>query len=94
MNIRARLSSKGQLVIPKAVRDAHGWEEGMEFEFVDRGTEVSIRPARKFDPRFPPISWEEFERHRIKIDRPFPTDDEIDAAMLTEAKRRFDASSH
>ncbi len=93
MNVRATMSSKGQLVIPKAVRDAHGWQEGMEFEFIEKGQEVTIRPVRKFDPRFPPISWEKFERDRIKIDRPFPTDEEIDGALIAEAKRRFDAKS-
>lgn len=91
MNVRAKMSSKGQLVVPKAVRDAHGWEEGMEFEFVDRGQEVTIRPASKFDPRFPPISWEEFKARRVKIDR-FPTDKEIEDTLLAEAGRRFDAS--
>ena len=61
MNARAKMSSKGQIVVPKEIRDARGWGEGMEFDFVDNGKEVTIRPARQFDPRFPPITWEEFE---------------------------------
>ena len=32
-----RLSSKGQVIIPKAVRDGHGWVEGMEFVVQDDG---------------------------------------------------------
>lgn len=32
-----RLSSKGQISIPKAVRDAQGWKVGQEFAFVPTG---------------------------------------------------------
>ena len=34
MNI-ARLSSKGQLIIPKPIRQAHGWDTGQELEVID-----------------------------------------------------------
>ncbi len=91
MNARAKMSSKGQIVVPKEIRDARGWGEGMEFDFVDNGKEVTIRPARQFDPRFPPITWEEFEAARVRIDR-FPTDEEIQETLLAEAGRRFDAT--
>jgi AbrB family looped-hinge helix DNA binding protein len=41
-----RLSSKGQLVLPKAVRDADAWTEGTEF-IVERVPEgVLLRPIR------------------------------------------------
>lgn len=47
---RTRLSSKGQLVLPKAIRDADGWTEGTEF-LVERVAEgVLLRPARPFPP--------------------------------------------
>ena len=41
-----RLSSKGQLVLPKAIRDADNWAEGTEFlvERVAQG--VLLRPIR------------------------------------------------
>ena len=42
----ARLSSKGQLVLPKAIRDADHWGEGTEF-LVERVAEgVLLRPVR------------------------------------------------
>ena len=43
-----RLSSKGQLVLPKAIRDAGAWAEGTEFivEAVPGG--VLLRPVRAF----------------------------------------------
>ena len=41
-----RLSSKGQLVLPKAIRDADDWREGTEF-VVERVPEgVLLRPLR------------------------------------------------
>jgi AbrB family looped-hinge helix DNA binding protein len=43
-----RLSSKGQLVLPKAIREAHAWTEGTKF-IVERVPEgVLLRPVRSF----------------------------------------------
>jgi AbrB family looped-hinge helix DNA binding protein len=43
-----RLSSKGQLVLPKAIREADAWVEGTEF-IVERVPEgVLLRPVRSF----------------------------------------------
>jgi len=28
---KVKLSSKGQVILPKSVRNAHGWQAGMEF---------------------------------------------------------------
>ena len=41
-----RLSTKGQLVVPKEIRQRHGWTEGMELVLEDRGDGVLVRPAR------------------------------------------------
>jgi AbrB family looped-hinge helix DNA binding protein len=46
-----RLSSKGQVIIPKAVRDAHGWGEGLEFAIEDLGDAIVLRPAKVFPVR-------------------------------------------
>jgi AbrB family looped-hinge helix DNA binding protein len=47
-----RLSSKGQVIIPKAVRDAHGWREGMEFTVEDvAGGGIVLRPSNKGLPK-------------------------------------------
>ena len=45
---KTRLSSKGQVIIPKAVRDRHGWQPGVELEVEDRGDAVVLRPAKPF----------------------------------------------
>jgi AbrB family looped-hinge helix DNA binding protein len=40
-----RLSTKGQLIIPKEIRERHGWEAGIELEIEDRGDAVLLRRA-------------------------------------------------
>jgi AbrB family looped-hinge helix DNA binding protein len=44
---RTRLSSKGQIIIPKAVRDAHGWTEGTEFTVEDTKGGLLLKPERR-----------------------------------------------
>jgi bifunctional DNA-binding transcriptional regulator/antitoxin component of YhaV-PrlF toxin-antitoxin module len=44
----ARLSSKFQISIPKAVRTAHAWGPGQEFAFIPRGTGVLLVPVPEF----------------------------------------------
>lgn len=43
-----RLSTKGQLVVPKEIRQRHGWTEGMELVLEDQGDSVLLRPTRHF----------------------------------------------
>ena len=43
---RTRLSTKGQLIIPKEVRDRHGWSAGTELLVEDLGGAVIVREAR------------------------------------------------
>lgn len=45
-----RLSSKGQLIIPKAVRDAHGWQPGLEFIVIDSARGLLLIPRRQIEP--------------------------------------------
>jgi AbrB family looped-hinge helix DNA binding protein len=41
-----RLSSKGQIILPKAVRDLHHWAPGTDFSVEDTGDGVLLRPIR------------------------------------------------
>ena len=45
---KTRLSNKGQVVIPKAVRAVHGWEAGLEFiiEHVNDG--IKLKPIKPY----------------------------------------------
>ena len=50
-----RLSSKGQLVLPKAIRDADNWSEGTEFVVERVAQGVLLRPV----PRLPATRLED-----------------------------------
>lgn len=43
---KTRLSSKGQVIIPKSSRDAHHWEAGQELVVIDTDEGVLLKPAR------------------------------------------------
>jgi len=45
---KTRLSNKGQVVIPKAIRVLHGWKPGLEFviENVDDG--IKLKPMKPY----------------------------------------------
>ena len=44
-----KLSSKGQLVLPKPVRESFGWRQGMEFSVEPSSEGVLLRPVRCFE---------------------------------------------
>jgi AbrB family looped-hinge helix DNA binding protein len=46
--MRTRLSTKGQLIIPKSIRDRHGWAAGVELVLEDHGDAVVVRLAKPF----------------------------------------------
>jgi len=43
-----KLSSKGQVVLPKSVREAHGWGPGTEFVVESTADGVQLRPKAPF----------------------------------------------
>lgn len=45
-----RLSSKGQVVLPKPVRETLGWTQGMEFRIEANKEGVLLRPVSCFQP--------------------------------------------
>lgn len=45
-----KLSSKGQIIIPKWLRDAYRWDAGLEFVVIDTGEGILLRPSRPFEP--------------------------------------------
>jgi AbrB family looped-hinge helix DNA binding protein len=45
-----RLSSKGQIILPKTVRDVHHWAPGTDFSVEDTGDGVLLRPIKAGQP--------------------------------------------
>lgn len=45
--VTATLSSKGQIVIPKEIRDALQWEAGMELTLVSSASSVTLKSMPK-----------------------------------------------
>lgn len=43
-----KLSSKGQVIIPKGVRNTHQWEAGLELLVIDTGDGILLRPKAPF----------------------------------------------
>ncbi len=44
----ARLSSKGQLIIPKPMRKTHGWNTGQELEVIDTEEGILLKSRNPF----------------------------------------------
>lgn len=44
MNVRAKLTSKGQITLPKQVRERYGLKTGDIVEFVERNGETVLKP--------------------------------------------------
>ena len=47
---KTTLSTKGQLIIPKVIRERHGWKVGTELAIEDMGEAVVIRPLGSVKP--------------------------------------------
>ena len=43
-----KLSSKGQVIIPKKLRDAHHWLAGQELIAIDTGDGILLKPKQPF----------------------------------------------
>lgn len=67
MGIEIRVSSKGQIVIPKEVRDALGLEAGGKLTLERAGRRIILEVPQPDRPR---ISYEEFRRRVPKYQGP------------------------
>jgi AbrB family looped-hinge helix DNA binding protein len=80
-----RLSSKGQVILPKSVRDQHHWTAGMDFSVEDTGDGVLLRPIRPSQPsRLEDVAG---CLHRSGAAR---TIEDMDAAIDAELRERRD----
>lgn len=79
-----KLSSKGQVIIPKTVRSAHHWEPGLELVVIDMGEGILLKPKAPF-----PVSTLTNVAGMLKGRIQPKTDEEIESAMASAARRAW-----
>jgi len=80
---KTRLSPKGQVILPKAVRQAHGWPPGTEFSVEEFQDGVLLRPLRLFQPtRLEDVFG------CLRHEGPAKTLQEMEEAIAEEVRRR------
>jgi AbrB family looped-hinge helix DNA binding protein len=77
------ISTKGQVILPKAIRDRRHWTAGMRLTVEDTADGVVLKPA----PLFAPTSIDAVFGS-LAYDGPALTLEEMDAAIAGEARRR------
>lgn len=87
MGIREKIgtvvSTKGQVILPKAIRDRRGWSTGTRLIVEDTADGVLLKAS----PLFPPTTVDEVFGS-LKYDGPPISLEDMDAAIVREAKRR------
>ena len=83
-----KVSSKGQIVIPKELREAHHITPGMEFVVSTVGDEIRLRPA----PLFTPTTHEQAAGCLHRKGRKPMTDAEMNKAVRKRVKRLDDVT--
>ncbi len=79
------VSTKGQVILPKSIRDRRDWDAGTRLVVEDRPDGVLLRLA----PAFPPTRPEDVFA-RLQHDGPPVQVEDMDAAILAEARRQHD----
>jgi AbrB family looped-hinge helix DNA binding protein len=79
-----RLSTKGQVILPKAIRERRGWAAGDELIVEDRPDGVLLRAAAKF----PSTKMEDVFGRLGPVDRVISIED-MNRAVIEEARRRY-----
>jgi len=69
MSETATLSSKFQISIPKAIRNAQHWEAGLTFAFIPKGTGVLLVPVPKRDALQGLVRGASASNYRDRTDR-------------------------
>jgi AbrB family looped-hinge helix DNA binding protein len=81
----ARLSTKGRITLPKAIRISRDWRPGTEFTIEEGGDGVLLRPAI----RFPTTDLQEVAGC-LRSKRKAKTPAQMRSAIMREALRRHD----
>ena len=82
--LTTRVSSKGQIVLPKALRDRRGWAAGAELIVEERPEGVLLRAA----PKKEATKYEDVRGSLGPVDSVVSVE-EMHEAVLEEARRRW-----
>ena len=95
MNVQTKLSAKGQVVIPKDVRDRLGWPQGSKLDVIETSDSVTFRKPHERKT----LTFEEATakiRAIVNYKGPRISDEEIASvgpAMAAERYRRISGDS-
>jgi AbrB family looped-hinge helix DNA binding protein len=78
------LSTKGQVILPKSIRQRRRWDVGTRLIVEDTPEGVLLRAAPIFK-----LTRSEDVFGSLKADRPPKTLEEMDAGVAAEARRRY-----
>ena len=81
MNATTRMSAKGQVVIPKDVRDALGWPEGTAIEIVQGAKSATLTAKQDAARDFDWDEWQAKMRAIVNYNGPVFTDKDFTAAI-------------
>jgi AbrB family looped-hinge helix DNA binding protein len=81
--LTVRLSTKGQLILPKSIRQRLRWNAGTRLVVEDTAEGVLLKAAPVFDAASPDEVF-----GSLKVSGPPKTLEEMDAGVLAEARRR------
>ena len=80
-----RLSTKGQIILPKSIRDSRAWEPGTEFTVEVAGDGILLRPAARF-----PAAKLDDVAGCLRSEGKSKTPAQMRAAIVREVMRRHD----
>ena len=83
-SLKTKVSTKGQVVLPKAIREKRGWGPGAELIVEERPEGVLLRPA----PKAATTRIEDVFGRLGPVDR-IVSIKEMNEAVLEEARRRW-----
>ncbi len=79
------VSTKGQVILPKAIRDQRKWGAGTRLDVEETPEGVLLRPTRLF-----PETRMDDVFGALRYSGPPKTVEEMDAAVMAEARRRYE----
>ncbi len=77
------VSTKGQVILPKAIRDSKGWRAGQKLVAEATRDGILLRPASPFPPTQPADVFGSLSHHGKRLG-----DEDIEKSLRAAAKRR------